>query len=1365
MPDSTPDRFDHHIPFIKERLPRWASQIQPQQARHLRYLSDTPEQPWLCNAIPALREEFEQAQARVHAVSTALAGALSGLKTAAEFAEPLLWGRLRDALDFQGNLREVRLVRFSPDWKWPVTERYLAYRIESLLEAALQNFAPDQEWLPESVVISGDFRVTYEDGRARYHYNELPITPAMLARECHALDLGNSYQQHLRDVFRPVETRRLAIEARKAHLRLDVLKARICYNLRDDCQRLRQLLGDEPLPSARPMPRCHRLSLFGIDVHDALVIRPWPNSEAVMLHLPGLDEGALTRHATQGACERYLLQRLCEPGMRQQFLTFIHQGKREHFASVLQRNLTGDTRAEDLDAQWPVPSEANLHWYDAPIDEEVFAYLHDRHVRRLLDEAKLVAVPSANVDEAARQARIRYWESIGLDVLGVAAFFIPAAGQLMAAVFVVQLLDEVYEGVKAWNVGDIDAALGHVKAVALDVASAVGTAVALNYASKLGSKLVEVARADGTPRLWNGDLRPWRTSLTERAVRNEAGQWVNEGRHYFVVDAEHYEQRLHADGQRWELHDPEAPGAFRPAFEHNGKGAWMGTHEAPHQWPRQTLLRRIGHSVERYSDDELEVASRISGVDRDDLLDIYIKGQPAPTRLLETLKRLRGDDLSPSPLERLCESLYRPSRSTPASDRLVLTSLLAEPRWPSACSLELRAGSLEGPTLERVGDRLATDQRLIVKVPGGYRAATGEGLQSVHDDLFEALAEAMPEFADTPRTLKGWIAERAHGHPERTLGQVWPGASNGWTPRGRLLGGSDRPATYPPAAPTGNALIDRYRRLYPTASREHAQAELRAWLLDDQQPHLVLRALEQQLEYLRGELGRWAGNNLGRLRVQDALLHSWRRLPVHRQVLKLAGLGLSEDDFLNFPHLNGAFGHVRELVLDNNPLRTLPTRLTCNFPDLRCLWANAAQLEHLPAGLGEQMTVMELHDNGITWTAQSQAALDGYPRLEMLNLTGNPLREPPNVSRLSELNELSLSDTSISRFPQGLELLEDLQSLDLSSNQITEIPDPQILNPSAQRALSLEFNPLNPAALERIESYYAQTGIDLMISEEDFSTMLYGADDQIRACWDRLSRSLPLQYRREVRQLSDTAMNYAAPETTRRRFWFLLQWLDSGPHARAMATSRSVSDLFLFELTAEVDLSQAFATARAQTEHILGVATASVRYQAVTDALLVRFPTANPLQLETLRALTYQQVANVPEVPLRLAPTLEERVESLRAGELLQFMDNQWLGQLRDQLISLAATSPNGRDALLAETAEGTPVHPVWTDWLRIRYADDFTQLQEQATAWLQAAELQMSEGDYLIEADRLRRAFEQSQRQLLEDLTRSIADGSQTHW
>ncbi|MHA6195198.1 dermonecrotic toxin domain-containing protein [Pseudomonas wadenswilerensis] len=1346
----------HHDRLVKERLPRWLSDLKPQQIARLRHLDDFANCTWVQAAPKDLRAALDQALLRNRAVTFALARAMKDLRSVADFAEPLLTRRLHERFGLEGDLRDMHFVRFSRDWNWSILATELTHRVEPLLQAALQNFEQEPLLQPESVAVLGEFRVGSFNGYERYHFHPLPFSAAQFAEQCHALDLGQRYQDHLNQVFGRQDVRDLAISARREQFQLDLVIARI-RGLQDDHEPLQRLLDEA---NGKDRPGCEHFSLFGVDVLDAVLIRPVADAQAVVLYLPGMPV-ALARYATLDACERDLLRQLCDPALRQRFYGFIQQDKVEHFASVLQRNLTGQTLPAERDAQWTVPAHADLHFNGSVIDDELFGYLQDRHHRRLLNEARLLAVPSAAVDEAARQRRLRDWESAGLDLLGVAAFFVPAAGSLMMVVFAAQILGEVYEGVEAWEQGDIDAALGHAKAVALDLATAVATGVTLHYAGKLSRNLIEVIRPDATPRLWNGDLKPYRV---------EPDQHLAAGRRSVRLGDDHFAAAPHTDGQRWRILHPDNPEAFQPLLEHNGEGAWHAAHEHPLAWSRQTLLRRLGEKVADYRDDELDIASRISAVTRDDLLAVYLKHAPIPPRLLQTLHRVRAGVPADDPLEALYEGIYRPERGSPASERLVLTSLPHRQDWPADCTVELRNGDRAGPLLERAGDRFALDNRLILKVPGGYRAVLGAEPQALVQDLFAALHQAVPELDGDTQALKNALVEQAQHNPGRTRGLVWSGHSGGWRDEGRLLGGFDGlppQAFYPPTRAGGHTLLARYRRLYPGMSDEQARATLDGWSNDGLQPHLQVRTLERQLEYLRTSLGQWAADAPLRTVARDALIRCWQRNQARSTELDLSAIGLDDNDFATLPHLGGAFDHVEELNVSSNPLRSIPYLLTQQLSRLHTLWASALELRHLPAGLGSGLRMLELTDNAISWSSISQEALAQYPNLEHLNLSGNPLHSAPDLTAAANLRDVSLFDCSLTQVPDDLGDLAHLEHLDLSSNLITRLPVglEQDLPAATQRALSLEHNPLDEETMNRIDAHYQLTGIDLIVAEDDYTTLLLNADEATLACWERLSRLIPVEYRRDLRHVADEPVYGAAPTTTRRRFWFMLPWLESSPRARTLAQRIDASQLLNHELLADLDRSEPFTTPRLKSEHYLKVAVNSARCLALDEALRVRLPNVNAAQLEALRALTLQRLGNDPQLRMRFAPTAREPVNlDTVEREALQ-LDGNWTGVVRHQLRLIDGISPVGRDAILAEGADGEPVLSFWVKHLEQRYHAEFEQLQEQANAQLLDAESLLSEGEYLHEANHLRRQLDRERHRLLDDLTRGIAMGNPPRW
>ena len=104
--------------------------------------------------------------------------------------------------------------------------------------------------------------------------------------------------------------------------------------------------------------------------------------------------------------------------------------------------------------------------------------------------------------------------------------------------------------------------------------------------------------------------------------------------------------------------------------------------------------------------------------------------------------------------------------------------------------------------------------------------------------------------------------------------------------------------------------------------------------------------------------------------------------------------------------------------------------------------------------------------------------------LEFLDLSNNPLGHAPDVTGLQRLTSLHLHNTRISQLPDGVFQLTELQNLDLSHNQLREIP--QALMETQQNfhdESDLSNNPWSRQSLDRLRQYYVQTGIDFQIHE------------------------------------------------------------------------------------------------------------------------------------------------------------------------------------------------------------------------------------------------------------------------------------------
>lgn len=88
---------------------------------------------------------------------------------------------------------------------------------------------------------------------------------------------------------------------------------------------------------------------------------------------------------------------------------------------------------------------------------------------------------------------------------------------------------------------------------------------------------------------------------------------------------------------------PSDSGAWQPVLDSNGRGAWRHNLERPLQWDRLTLLRRVGHATEAFSDSELIRLGEVSGVSDDALRKMHVDHAPPPPELSEAMRLFKAD--------------------------------------------------------------------------------------------------------------------------------------------------------------------------------------------------------------------------------------------------------------------------------------------------------------------------------------------------------------------------------------------------------------------------------------------------------------------------------------------------------------------------------------------------------------------------------------------------------------------------------------------------------------------------------------------------------------------------------------------------
>ncbi|WP_433887066.1 NEL-type E3 ubiquitin ligase domain-containing protein [Pseudomonas vranovensis] len=659
-----------HGPFISQRLPAWLRHARPEDFERmgvqlLAQQHGREQQDWYAAASAAEQSLLVDYQQRSRHCGQRLARELKDLKGIGAFCEPLLKARLKADLGAEPDVDFDEFVRIERESVLLGSMLRTVPRRQSLMQAALQNFAAGSEFGAGTALAPKDaFFLELIPGteqgypRFRYRYTQkLDIEPQAFARVCHDLDLGGQYQRHLSEVFEtPASSalrRSLAIELYKDQLRVNL---QVAFMKKQISERGRQALLDllsgvrAPRWNGKPV-RYSQLSMFEAPLSDVLVIGPERNDnrvEPVILYLPGAPGAVLKEYPSVKAASDDLKVLLRKPAYQSLLRGYVAHQSQQHVLKRLEEalyHLVND--GDGLHRRRPNP-DANLHVRETFIDQELFGYLQDRHLQKIKDEARALAVPSADADDQAWRERLAYWESIGFNLLNAAAFFVPSLGAVMAAVAAAQLIGEVVEGAHAWEAGELAEAWTHLESVGLNVAFIAGLGLAGRAlepvaASEAINGLVKVRLPDGQLRLWQPALDDYVRDIDLQGIQPDSnGHYLVEGKRYIRLGDDTFAVATSENGQ-WSILHPADPSAYRPVLEHNGQGNWRVIGEQPLGWSRLQLLQRLGHAAEGLSDAERLQAADISGVSDDVLRAIYATQQPLPPVLADTLQRLRLD--------------------------------------------------------------------------------------------------------------------------------------------------------------------------------------------------------------------------------------------------------------------------------------------------------------------------------------------------------------------------------------------------------------------------------------------------------------------------------------------------------------------------------------------------------------------------------------------------------------------------------------------------------------------------------------------------------------------------------------------------
>ncbi|KNX79777.1 hypothetical protein DA83_14525, partial [Pseudomonas sp. 250J] len=662
------------------------------------------------------------------------------------FAEPLLRQALLTQLKLDTNVR-ASSVKIVQEAYHPVplnSAPKLWYRRTTnreLLSAALHNYTEDQTTpgvLTVATLLGADKK-------------QLNVSFTQFAKLCRRLDLGGQYQKLLKACLQPSDS--LAKEAVHAQIeediraRMEVAVRRAILQGHIDERAYLQLLPScvpQPIVPGDPAILTYRqLNLLGKRMEGVVTLEVREQAAGaatgILSWIPDDPVQPIQHHASWSALYLTLARRMRQPSYVDFFMRFIRERDRPVFATVLKKLLKDTDSCRDVE----------LDGRHLAFEGTLIAYLRKLRIEKILDDARVLAVPTAEADADACRERFERYLEAGLTLLNLAGFFVPVLGEVMLGVAAAQIANEVYEGYEDWAIGDRQAALQHMFGVAENLAVAAILATGGVAAGKVMERslkvdnLVPIVDDAGQTKLFKGSKEPheWSgTGLLMRRLGRELSDMTDEQALRLAEGTgfgEEHLRRLHVQQaspparlldawERYQLHE-QFPSLRDEAFEAEVRSR-QGT-----ETPEALLLRRDFPGLSHRG--AQEIIEQANGRQLAEMLD----KQRIPLELAEHARWFMRD----SRLDRACAGLRQASAVNLDSERLALGLVDQQAPWSENVRVELRDGSREGMLRTQVGSAEAADTRYIVRGTKGYQAQDGNGIPlpqaSEQDSLIQAI--------------------------------------------------------------------------------------------------------------------------------------------------------------------------------------------------------------------------------------------------------------------------------------------------------------------------------------------------------------------------------------------------------------------------------------------------------------------------------------------------------------------------------------------------------------------------------------------------------------------------------------------------
>jgi Leucine-rich repeat (LRR) protein len=718
-------RPDAHFQHLQNVIPSWLRQAAPHRREALRNI--TPALPaGLRNASKLHHTELIRLIARQISSQNQVDKALANLQNPADFAEPLLKAEIKRRFGLDLNVRETFLRLYLPDhlpWLRLKSGTARTWTV-SLLDAVLHNFETAET--RADAFEPGSTYITAPSSNGQFLtlpqiLEKMPVT--VFTGMCRELDIGQRYKTYLEDnlgISNPVVAAVLQGKIRdsqKSAITAALHLAQMQKNLGSDTHSLiLGLLDNLPHLRLHRQPwRCHDLTILNARLTGILLFAPDLERARevvrVVAYIPGDPEQPIKEYPSSAAFAEELGQRLRDPVYQQFFSRFINHEDRGHFFAQLNNLLAPITwqpvQPGDPRPTWreqPTP-RADLKIVATPVTGELWTHLYQSKLDKILNDARVIAVSTATVDQKARWALWDSFTEIASALLNIAAFvalpFVPFLGELMLGYMAYQLLDETFESVVDWAEGQSREAFGHLmgvveSAVQLGTFAAGGVIAAGEFRSVLPREIVQfidrfntVKRPDGDTRYWQPDLTNYEhpAVLPKDAKPDELGLHQHQGQTLLPLENKHYAVSKDPLTGKYRIDHPVRPDAYKPQLRHNGTGAWQSELDQPLNWDQATVLHRIGPDMQRFPASTRERMLVISDCDENVLRKMHVNTGQVPPLLADTLKRFRIDQDIQSFIDQIGSD--QPERFLKADPVTQLELLNENGYWPANKGLRL----------------------------------------------------------------------------------------------------------------------------------------------------------------------------------------------------------------------------------------------------------------------------------------------------------------------------------------------------------------------------------------------------------------------------------------------------------------------------------------------------------------------------------------------------------------------------------------------------------------------------------------------------------------------------------------------------